>query len=121
MALVLSRRTETAPSRRQDSRGPASHCFQQGERLMKNSGNMMSRERTGVAVWSDGDDRLKLIVRTVSADYLATIVELVIGVMMLPFNVAYLGQSVYGLWVLTASITMYFSMLDLGYGVAQVK
>lgn len=40
---------------------------------------------------------------------------------MLPFNVAHLGQSAYGLWVLAASITVYFSMLDMGYGVAQVR
>lgn len=40
---------------------------------------------------------------------------------MLPFNVAHLGQSAYGLWVLVASITVYFSMLDMGYGVAQVR
>ena len=54
-------------------------------------------------------------------DYLVTFVELVIGVFMLPFNTAHLGQSAYGLWVLTASITFYFSMLNLGYGNALVK
>jgi O-antigen/teichoic acid export membrane protein len=54
-------------------------------------------------------------------DYLALGVEMVIGVLMLPFNVAHLGQAAYGLWVLVASITMYFSIFDLGYGVAQVK
>lgn len=47
--------------------------------------------------------------------------ELLIGVFMLPFNVAYLGQSAYGLWILVASITFYFSMLDAGYGLAQVR
>src|SRR5687768_15400865 len=40
---------------------------------------------------------------------------------MLPFNVAHLGQSAYGLWILVASVTVYFSMLDMGYGVAQVR
>src|SRR5262249_41246907 len=38
-----------------------------------------------------------------------------------PFNVAHLGTSAYGLWVLTGSITAYFSVLDLGYGGALVK
>jgi O-antigen/teichoic acid export membrane protein len=47
--------------------------------------------------------------------------ELLLGVFMLPFNVAHLGQSAYGLWVLVASITIYFSMLDLGYGLAHVR
>lgn len=54
-------------------------------------------------------------------NYLVTGTELLIGVFMLPFNVAHLGQSAYGLWVLVASVTVYFSMFDLGYGVAQVK
>lgn len=54
-------------------------------------------------------------------NYLVAGTELLIGVFMLPFNVAHLGQSAYGLWVLVASVTIYFSMFDMGYGVAQVK
>jgi O-antigen/teichoic acid export membrane protein len=41
--------------------------------------------------------------------------------LILPFNVEHLGQSAYGLWMLTASITAYFSVLDLGYSGAVVK
>src|ERR1041384_4869236 len=63
----------------------------------------------------------KLIFQNVSMNYLVTGTELLIGIFMLPFNVAHLGQSAYGLWVLVASVTIYFSMLDLGYGVAQVR
>ena len=63
----------------------------------------------------------KLIFQNVSVNYLVTGTELLIGIFMLPFNVAHLGQSAYGLWVLVASITVYFSMFDLGYGVAQVR
>ncbi|HKG23370.1 MAG TPA: oligosaccharide flippase family protein [Blastocatellia bacterium] len=73
------------------------------------------------SLWGEGDDQLGLIARNVSMDYVATGFELVIGVLMLPFNVAHLGQSAYGLWMLAASITMYFSILDMGYGLAQVK
>src|SRR5690349_6313018 len=54
-------------------------------------------------------------------NYLVTGTELLIGIFMLPFNVRHLGQSAYGLWVLVASITVYFSMFDMGYGVAQVR
>ena len=63
----------------------------------------------------------KLIFQNVSVNYLVTGTELLIGIFMLPFNVAHLGQSNYGLWMLVASVTVYFSMLDLGYGVAQVR
>ena len=63
----------------------------------------------------------KLIFQNVSVNYLVTGTELLLGIFMLPFNVAHLGQSAYGLWVLVASVTVYFSMLDLGYGVAQVR
>jgi len=54
-------------------------------------------------------------------NYLVTGTELLVGIFMLPFNVAHLGQSAYGLWVLVASITVYFSVFDLGYGGAQVR
>lgn len=62
-----------------------------------------------------------LIFRNVSVNYLVTGTELVIGLFMLPFNVAHLGQAAYGVWVLAASVTVYFSMLDMGYGAAQEK
>ena len=63
----------------------------------------------------------KLIFHNVSANYIVTATELLLGIFMLPFNVAHLGQSAYGLWVLVASVTVYFSMLDLGYGMAMVR
>ncbi|HEU4768972.1 MAG TPA: oligosaccharide flippase family protein [Pyrinomonadaceae bacterium] len=63
----------------------------------------------------------KLIFQNVSVNYLVIGTELLIGIFMLPFNVAHLGQSAYGLWILVASITVYFSMFDLGFGMANVK
>src|SRR5688572_21414003 len=63
----------------------------------------------------------KLIFQNVSVNYLVTGTEILIGIFMLPFNVAHLGQATYGLWILVASVTIYFSMFDMGYGVAQVK
>jgi O-antigen/teichoic acid export membrane protein len=61
------------------------------------------------------------VARNVSTRYLAIAVEMVVGLGVLPFNVAHLGTSAYGLWMLTASITAYFSVLDLGYSGALVK
>jgi O-antigen/teichoic acid export membrane protein len=65
--------------------------------------------------------QIKLIFRNVSVNYLVAGAELLIGLFMLPFNVAHLGQSAYGLWILVASVTVYFSMLDIGYGFAQIR
>jgi O-antigen/teichoic acid export membrane protein len=62
-----------------------------------------------------------LLARNVIIDYIAIAIDLALGIFLLPFNVAHLGQSAYGLWVLTTSVTTYFSILDLGYGSAQVK
>jgi O-antigen/teichoic acid export membrane protein len=61
------------------------------------------------------------VTRNLSTRYLAIAVETVLGFLILPFNVSHLGQSAYGLWILTTSITAYFSVLDLGYGGALVK
>jgi len=65
--------------------------------------------------------QIKLIFQNVTVNYVVIVTELLIGLFMLPFNVSHLGQSAYGLWILIASVTIYFSMLDLGYGVAQVR
>ncbi|HKP14383.1 MAG TPA: oligosaccharide flippase family protein [Blastocatellia bacterium] len=72
-------------------------------------------------VWGRSFSLFDVFARNISMDYFGLGLEMVVGVVMLPFNIAHLGQSAYGLWVLAASITAYFSMLDLGYGVAQVK
>jgi len=82
----------------------------------------MKTPRTEEAtVWGQNVGQLDVLARNVSMDYVAISIELILGIVMLPFNVSHLGQSSYGLWVLAASVTAYFSMLDLGYGVAQVK
>ncbi len=72
-------------------------------------------------IWGPGDRVLALMARNISTRYLAIAVDGVIGLVMMPFNVAHLGPSAYGLWALTTSITFYFSVLDLGYGGALVK
>jgi O-antigen/teichoic acid export membrane protein len=59
--------------------------------------------------------------RNLSTRYLAIAVEMAVGLLVLPFNLSHLGKSAYGLWALTTSITMYFSVLDLGYSGAVVK
>lgn len=61
------------------------------------------------------------VARNVSTRYMAIGVESILGLIVLPFNVAHLGASAYGLWMLTASVTTYFSVLDLGYSGALVK
>jgi Na+-driven multidrug efflux pump len=39
----------------------------------------------------------------------------------LPFNVTHLGPAAYGVWLLAASVTIHFSVLDLGFGGAFVR
>jgi O-antigen/teichoic acid export membrane protein len=72
-----------------------------------------------VAIGS-GEETLT-VARNVSTRYVAIAMEAALGLVILPFNVAHLGTSAYGLWILTASVTAYFSVLDLGYGGALVK
>jgi O-antigen/teichoic acid export membrane protein len=62
-----------------------------------------------------------LIFRNVSVNYIVIGTELLVGIFMLPFNMAHLGPSAYGLWILAGSITIYFSIFDMGYGMAQVR
>ena len=72
--------------------------------------------------WAPGRERqLVTVARNVSTRYLAIIAETVAGIVMLPFNLRHLGAPEYGLWVLLGSITIHFSVLDLGYGGALVK
>jgi O-antigen/teichoic acid export membrane protein len=68
------------------------------------------------------DDRpLLTIFRNVATRYLSVAGEMVTGLITLPFNLHHLGADAYGLWMLTAGVTIHFSILDLGYGGAMVK
>jgi O-antigen/teichoic acid export membrane protein len=53
--------------------------------------------------------------------YALLAVNIAVGVFMMPFTVRHLGQSEYGLWMLVASLTYYFQLLDLGYGSGVVR
>lgn len=61
------------------------------------------------------------VARNVSTRYVAIATEMLVGLVVLPFNIMHLGKDAYGLWMLAASVTAYFSVLDLGYGGALVK
>ena len=74
-----------------------------------------------VAWASKREGQLATIARNVSTRYLAILCETVIGLLMLPFNLNHLGPEAYGLWILVGSVTLHFSVLDLGYGGALVK
>jgi len=67
-------------------------------------------------MWGSDNRQLQRVARNVATRYLAIIVDGLLGLVVLPFNVLHLGTSAYGLWMLTASVTMYFSVLDLGFG-----
>jgi O-antigen/teichoic acid export membrane protein len=72
-------------------------------------------------IWGDDDRQLATVARNVGTRYMAIILDALIGLVLLPFNVHHLGQSAYGLWMLTSSMTTYFSILDLGFGGSIVK
>lgn len=73
------------------------------------------------ATWGSEQGPFKALARNVSTRYLAYAVDAGLGLLMLPFNLDYLGKSEYGLWILTASVTTSFALLDLGYGGTLVR
>lgn len=64
---------------------------------------------------------LQTVARNVSTRYLAILADMAIGLALLPFNLAYLGKSEYGLWILLGSVTMHFSAFEMGNSGALVK
>ena len=67
------------------------------------------------------EQALHTVARNVSTRYLSVMVEMLIGLLLLPFNLKYLGEANYGLWVLLGSVTMHFSLFELGQAGAMVK
>ncbi|HVL68570.1 MAG TPA: oligosaccharide flippase family protein [Vicinamibacterales bacterium] len=74
------------------------------------------------ASWAPNRERqFAVVARSASARYAALAADLVIGLVTLPLNLAYLGTANYGLWVLLGSLTVHFSLFDLGFSGATVK
>jgi O-antigen/teichoic acid export membrane protein len=63
---------------------------------------------------------LPLLTGTITR-YVLLVVNIVVGVLLMPYTVRHLGTSDYGLWMLVASLTYYFQLLDLGYGSGVVR
>ena len=53
--------------------------------------------------------------------YIVLALNIGFGAVLMPFTVRHLGQTEYGLWMLVASMTTYFQLLDLGYGNGVVR
>jgi O-antigen/teichoic acid export membrane protein len=68
-----------------------------------------------------GRPEVATVARNVSTRYMSIAAEMIIGLIMLPFNLSHLGAAQYGLWVLLGSVTIHLSILELGYGGAIVK
>jgi O-antigen/teichoic acid export membrane protein len=64
--------------------------------------------------WQESD-QVRTLAVNVGARYVTLALELLLGLLMLPFNARHLGASDYGLWMLAASIVAYFPIIDLGY------
>ena len=72
--------------------------------------------------WHRADEpRVVTFARNVVSRYALIIINALMGLVVLPYNVGHLGSADYGLWMLVASVTAYFSVLELGYGGAVVR
>lgn len=71
-------------------------------------------------VWEESE-QARVVALNVSGRYITLGLELVVGLLMLPFNANHLGASEYGLWMLAASVVAYFPILDLGLGGAMER
>ncbi len=71
--------------------------------------------------WQSRDSAVVTLARNVATRYVLIAINAAIGLVVLPFNVSHLGPAAYGLWMLAASTTAYFTVLELGYGGAMVR
>lgn len=82
---------------------------------------MSAPPRPADPVWGRESGQLRAIVRNVGSRYAVLGVDASIGLLLLPFNIHHLGQTAWGLWMLTASLNSYFTVMELGYGGAVTK
>jgi len=61
------------------------------------------------------------VVAGTATRYVLLAVNIVVALILTPFTIRHLGTAEYGLWMLVASLTYYFQLLDLGYGSGLVR
>jgi O-antigen/teichoic acid export membrane protein len=69
----------------------------------------------------EGASSLRNLMTGTATNYLSLAVAVGLGFFLMPFTVHHLGTAEYGLWMLVASLTYYFHLLDLGYGNGLVR
>jgi O-antigen/teichoic acid export membrane protein len=72
-------------------------------------------------VWGIKEPAFRSVARNVSSRYVAYLIDGAIGLLMLPFNLEHLGKPLYGVWILVVSVTVSFSLLDIGYAGSMVR
>jgi O-antigen/teichoic acid export membrane protein len=77
--------------------------------------------RNGTSIVWEEAEQGRIVALNVVGRYVTLILEMVVGLLMLPFNANHLGANEYGLWMLAASIVAYFPVLDLGLGSAMER
>ena len=75
----------------------------------------------GEQAWSRQTHMSATVARNVATRYLVIGLDALIGLLILPFNIHHLGQEAWGLWMLTTSVSAYFTVIDLGYGCSITK
>src|SRR4051812_32165687 len=66
-------------------------------------------------------DPVQDVLTGTATKYLLLAINIALGLFLMPFTLRHLGTSEYGLWMLVASMTYYFQLLDLGYGNGLVR
>jgi O-antigen/teichoic acid export membrane protein len=80
----------------------------------------MTGDARSSAVPAVGSASRNLLAGTVTR-YGVLLVHVALGLLLLPFTLRHLGAADYGLWMLIASMTAYFQLLDLGFGAGIVR
>lgn len=80
------------------------------------TGSSAIANRQDRTAWHDDGRQFGVLAQNMAGRYLAIGIDILIGLVLLPYNVAHLGKPEYGLWMLVASVTTYASLLELGYG-----
>src|SRR5262249_31716295 len=67
------------------------------------------------------DGAVRRVMTGTATKYVLLAVNIALGAFLMPFTLRHLGAAEYGLWMLVASMTYYFQLLDLGYGSGVVR
>ena len=76
----------------------------------------MKKTNTLISFFTQGNKRTLRAKKNITVSFISKAISILIGFIIVPLTLSYIGEVEYGIWLTIASIISWFSFFDIGLG-----